>query len=238
MTHPANRPRRFYTAVSVAPGEGEFHVLLDGRPSRSPGGSAQPLPSRALAEAIAGEWRAQGEKIDRRAMPLARLADLARDSAARDRAGFVDRVAAHAESDLLCYRAAHPEALARRQAACWQPLLDWVAARYGAALAVTAGISPVRQDPAALAALRRAVESADMWALAALHEAARACGSAVLALALRERRLNAEGAAAASQLDERFQAERWGEDAEAAARRAALAANIAAAARFLALLES
>ena len=117
-------------------------------------------------------------------------------------------------------------------------MLDWAGARYGAAFAVTAGVAPVRQSAAALIALRAAVASAGVWPLAALREAAAATGSALLALALREGRIDAAGAVAASQLDERWQAERWGEDAEASARLAALGAAVEVAARFLRLLES
>ena len=72
--------------------------------------------------------------------------------------------------------------------------------------------------------------------LTALHCATTACGSVVIGLALVERHLDAEAAWQASQLDETFQIERWGEDAEAAARRAALKRDIEATDRFLRLL--
>ena len=228
--------KRFYRAASVESDARGFAVALDGRRVRTARGRPLLLPTAALAEAAADEWRAQAETIRRDTMPLARLADAALDDVGANPAACVDAVVAYAETDLLCYRAARPDSLAQRQEACWRPVLDWAGARYGAAFAVTAGVAPVRQSPAALAALRAAVASAGVWPLAALRETAAATGSALLALALREGRIDAAGAVAASQLDERWQAERWGEDAEASARLAALGAAVEASARFLRLL--
>ncbi len=230
--------KRFYEEVSVVRGGSDFGIALDGRPLLTPRRRTLRFPSEALAEAVADEWRAQDDTVRLDAMPLWRLVAIARDSVAEDPGAVVDRVTGYAGTDLLCYRAASPQKLAWRQAALWQPILDWVAAHYGAAFLVTTGIVPVHQDPAALAAVRSAVETVDALTLAAVQEATTATGSVLLALALKERRLSAEEVIAASQLDERFQAERWGEDAEAAARCAALAATVQAAARFLRLLGS
>ena len=230
--------KRFYRAASVESDAQGFAVALDGRRIRTAQGRPLFLPTAALAGAVAEEWRAQAETIRRETMPLARLADVALDDVAANPAACIDAVVAYAETDLLCYRAVRPASLAQRQEACWRPVLDWAGARYGVAFAVTAGVAPVRQSASVLATVRAAVASAGPWPLAALREAAGATGSALLALALREGRLDAAGAVAASQLDERWQAERWGEDAEASARLAALAAAVDAAAHFLRLLEA
>ena len=229
--------KRFYGAASVENDARGFAVTLDGRRVRTAQGRPLFLPTAALAGAVAEEWRAQAETIRRETMPLARLADAALDDVAANPAACIDAVVAYAETDLLCYRAVRPASLAQRQEACWRPVLDWAGARYGAAFVVTGGVAPVRQSASALATVRAAVASAGAWPLAALREAAGATGSALLALALREGRLDAAGAVAASQLDECWQAERWGEDAEASARLAVLAAAVEAAARFLRLLE-
>lgn len=230
--------KRFYRAASVENDAQGFAVALDGRRIRTAQGRPLFLPTAALAGAVAEEWRAQAETIRRETMPLARLADAALDDVVANPAACIDAVVAYAETDLLCYRAVRPASLAQRQEACWRPVLDWAGERYGAAFAVTEGVAPVRQSASALAAVRAAVASAGAWPLAALREAAGATGSALLALALREGRLDAAGAVAASQLDECWQAERWGEDAEASARLAALAAAVEASARFLRLLEA
>jgi chaperone required for assembly of F1-ATPase len=169
-------------------------------------------------------------------MPLTRLAATAIDRTVLKRAEIVAEIANYAATDLVCYRAEHPPALAMRQEAAWQPLIDWAAGRYDAGLTVTAGIVPQPQSPTSLKAFAAAVGAQDDFRLTALQAATAACGSLVIALALLEGRLDAEAAFAASQLEETFQIEAWGEDAEAAARRAALAADIAAAARFLELL--
>ena len=136
----------------------------------------------------------------------------------------------------MCYRADHPPELAARQHAVWQPLIDWASRRYGAALAVTSGILPARQSPATLKAFAAIVAGEDEFRLTALHTLTATCGSLVIALAIFQGRLDAAAAFAASQLDETFQIEAWGEDAEAAARRRNIAADIAATARFLELL--
>jgi chaperone required for assembly of F1-ATPase len=186
--------------------------------------------------AIATEWQAQTDKIDLHALPLTRLANAAIDLVAPRRAATIAAIANYAATDLLCYRADHPPALRERQHRAWQPLLDWAAERYSAPLAVTAGIVPTPQPEASLAVLADVVAAYDEMALAALNLATTACGSLVLALALAERRLDAENAFTLSQLDETYEIELWGEDAEQTRRRAALHDDIALAARFLALL--
>src|SRR5690606_24662614 len=194
--------KRFYKEVAVADTDQGYAVMLDGRPVRTPARKPLSLSSRALAEAIAAEWRAQGDRVDPASMPLTRLATTAIDLAAARRPAIVDEIAAYAATDLLCYRADSPAELAARQHTAWQPLLDWVAVRHGAQLAVTAGVVPRPQPSEALAALRRTVEAQDDLALVALHAATVAAGSLVLALALLDRRIDAAEAFALSQLDE------------------------------------
>ena len=229
---------RFYKqAAATGPDDGAHGVALDGRPVRTPGGAPLAVPTRALAQAIAGEWRDQGDKIDPLSMPVMRLAATAIDRIGRERDAVVARTAAYGGTDLLCYRADEPPALVARQAACWQPLLDWVAEEYGARLAVTTGVAPVAQDDAARSALDRAVKEHDDFRLAALSQVTAACGSLILALGLTARRIDADQAVAASQLDEDWQAGKWGRDRDAEDRRAALAREILAAARYLKLLD-
>jgi chaperone required for assembly of F1-ATPase len=228
--------KRVYKSVEPRAVDGGWGVVLDARPLRTPAKRELRLPSEKLAAAIAEEWDAQDPDIRPETMPLTRLAATAIDRTAEKRTEIVAETAAYAGTDLVCYRAAHPPALAARQEAVWQPLLDWAAGRYDAGLQITAGIVPVAQSPASLKAYAAAVASLDDFCLTALQAATAACGSLVIALALFEGRLDADAAFAASQLDETFQIEAWGEDSEAAARRAALAADIAATARFFELL--
>jgi chaperone required for assembly of F1-ATPase len=227
--------KRFYERAAAIPAAGGHGVVLDGRLVKTPGQRDLVVPSAALAAAVAAEWDAQQGEIRRERMPLTRLAGAAVDGNAQ-REAIVRQVAHYAGTDLVCYRASHPPALAARQEAVWQPLIDWAAARYAAPLMVTHGVIPAIQPAASLEAFGAAVAAQDDYALTALHAATAACGSLVIALALFEGRLDADEAFAASQLDESFQIEAWGEDAEQVQRRAALAADIAAAARFLALL--
>lgn len=229
--------KRFYKIVAVAPGpEYGFAITLDGRTLKSPAKKPFILPSSSLADAVAAEWAAQGDNIAPSTMPLTQLASTAVDKIAADREAVIGGVAAYAETDLLCYRAEEPDVLIERQTRLWQPLLDWAALRYDAVLVVQTGLMPVRQYPQALQALRAAVEEYDNWRLSALQTATSACGSLVVALALLEAKLSAEEAFDVSQLDESYQIEKWGEDAESVARRANLRADIAACRQFVDLL--
>ena len=224
--------KRVYKQAAARAAEGGWGVALDGRPMRTPAKHELIVPSAALAEAIAAEWHAQQDEIHPATMPLTRLAATAIDRTRTQRELVAAEAANYAGTDLVCYRADHP------QHAGWQPLIDWAMQRYDAALAVTSGIVPQPQSLAALKAFAAAVAAQDDFRLTALHAMTTACGSLVIALALIEGRLDAAAAFAVSQLDETFQIEAWGEDAEAAARRRGLAEDIQAAARFVQLLDS
>ncbi len=228
--------KRFYRDVTVAPeGEG-FAIALDGKPLRTPAKAPLLLPSRPLAEAIAAEWHEQGLEVKLGELMLTRLASTAIDLVTARPAEIAAEVARYAGTDLVCYRAVHPPELAQRQHAAWQPLIDWATLRYDAPLEVTAGVVPIAQSAASLRAFAAAVASYPPLELAALHVATSACGSLVVALALVEGRLDVENAFATAQLDESFEIEQWGEDAEQAQRRAALKADMALAHRFIRLL--
>ncbi len=225
--------KRFYAAVTVDAAAGGFCILLDGRHVRTPAGAPLTLPARLLAEAIAGEWAAQDDQVRLDTMALMRLAATAVDRVLPAPGAVIDQIAAYAATDLVCYRAEAPAELVTRQSAAWQPMVDWAADALHAPLTVTAGVVPVAQPQAALSAVREAVARHSPMALAALQLATAASGSVVIALALADGFLDAASAARASQIDETFQAERWGEDVEAAKRRSALKDDIAAAGRFL-----
>ncbi|MEX2617959.1 MAG: ATP12 family protein [Alphaproteobacteria bacterium] len=231
--------KRFYTEAAVREtSAGAYCVALDGRVMRTPGRELLSLPNRALAEAIVREWAEQPEKIDPKAMPMTRFANTAIDRVRPRRDTVVDEIAAYGETDLLCYRADGPESLAALQDEIWQPHLDWAAERYGARMLVTRQVLHVAQPPDSLSVLRDAVAQRNDFTLSALHTLTAILGSVVLALAVSERRLDAAAAAAASLVDELWQAEKWGHDHEAVSRRDAVQAEIASAARFLAVSEA
>jgi chaperone required for assembly of F1-ATPase len=192
------------------------------------------LPTAALAESIAEEWAGQGEEVDPRSMPMTRLANTVQDGVTHTREEVIGAVLRFGEHELLCYRAPEPPALAARQSEAWDPILEWLERRYGARLEVAVGLGPVVQPPAALARLRAAIGAEDDYALAALHVIASITGSLVLALALVDDAITPGQAFLLSRLDEDFQAERWGEDAEALARARALAREMNVASAFLA----
>jgi chaperone required for assembly of F1-ATPase len=230
--------KRFYRHAAPLAAAAGFAVALDGRLVKTPAKRDLVVPGGALASAIAAEWNAQEDELRPLTMPLTRLANITIDRDRSRRQAIVAQTAGYAGTDLVCYRTADQRALAARQQAVWQPLIDWARHRYDAPLRVTAGVIPTRQPEASLDAFAAAVAAQDDFALTALQAATAACGSLVIALALVEGRIDAAEAFAASQLDESFQIEAWGEDAEQAERRHALATEIEAAARFLALLRA
>lgn len=231
--------KRFYKETTVDEGEGGFRVLLDGRPMRTPAKAVLVVPTRGLAEAVADEWSAVPDQAEIKVghLALTRLATTGLDRVPGQRDKVIDDTAKYGGSDLLCYRAADPESLVERQRTAWQPLLDWAAERYGARLSVAEGLSFVTQPEEAVAKLRAAVAAHGDFALSALYNLTHIAGSLVVALAVAERRLDAEQAFAAAQLDELYQVERWGDDPIALERRTGVRNDIEAGARFLALLE-
>jgi chaperone required for assembly of F1-ATPase len=228
--------RKFWKEVAIVPAEGGHDVQLDGRPVRTPGRAPLTLPSPALAEAVAQEWRAVSETIDPRAMPLTGLANAAIDRVAADKGAFAAGLAKYGESDLFCYRAEHPLELRLRQDAAWDPLLGWATQRYGAPLEIATGIVHRAQPPASLVALGEAVAARSPFELAALSPLVTVTGSLVAALALLEGAASADDIWSAVNLDEDWQVEHWGEDELARQARANRRADFDAAVRFLQLL--
>lgn len=227
--------RRFYDKVAVGREGGAFTVLLGGRPLRSPQDVLLRLQTAALTAGIVNEWGAQGETIRPETMPLTRLAATAMERIGPRRQAIVDAIVGYAGTDLLCYRADAPEELVVLQDRMWQPLLDWVAGRWGARLMVATGVLPVEQPQDSIEALRRAVDQMNDVQLTALSSMVQSSGSIVIGLAVLDTRMDAETAFATAMLDEHYQAERWGIDAEAERRRRDIADDIRAAASFLAL---
>lgn len=228
--------KRFYREVAVAPAEGGHGILLDGRPIRTPARAALAVPTDALAAAIAAEWGAQGETIAMQAMPLTGIANAAIDLVAPDPAAFATPLARYGESDLLCYRA--PEAdLAAEQARVWNPILEWAEQRFGVEFALAKGVMHVAQPVGTAEALDAALLALDPFRLASLAPIITIGGSLVVGLALVHGAFDSEALWQAVTLDERWQEERWGEDAEATAAREHKYREWQAAARFLSLLD-
>jgi chaperone required for assembly of F1-ATPase len=218
--------KRFYKDVSVGPAQNGFAVLLDGRPVLTPGRNMLVLPTERLAGAIAREWQAQDPDIIATTMPLLRLANTVVDGVAVSRAVVIDAILRFGENDLICYRAHQPPELAARQREGWDPLLTWVRQRHGAQMRTAEGLTHVDQTPDALLALRQALEEEGPFTLGALHVIASITGSVVLALAVAAGVITGADAFALSRIDETYQAEKWGEDAEAAKRAIALALEL------------
>src|ERR1700687_3877159 len=231
------RRKRFFAKAGAAEGEDGFAITLDDKPIRTPSGRQVVVPVSEIADAIVAEWEAQQEFIEPLTMPLTRFANSVIDAVVDRVEAVTDDVAKYFESDLLFYRAGHPEALVAREAALWDPLVFWAADTLGAHFILAEGIVLVRQPESAIAAARAALPR-DPWSIAALDVVTTLTGSALLALALLQGVLDSDQVWAAAHVDEDWNIEKWGVDEEVAARRAARLVDFRAAASILKALNA
>jgi chaperone required for assembly of F1-ATPase len=229
--------KRFWKDVAVEAEGGGWTIQLDGRQVRTPARAPLIVPTQALADAIAEEWRSVEGEIDPRAMPLTGLANAATDRVAPERRAFAGGLARYAEADLACYRSDWPPELVERQASAWDPLLAWARRRYDVDFATTSGLMHVPQPQAMIEQLSHAVGALDSFRLAGLSPLVTSGGSLVAGLAVLDNAISAEEAWQAVSVDERWQLEHWGADAEAGAALENRRRDFLAAARFLSFLD-
>ncbi|MFL6726237.1 MAG: ATP12 family chaperone protein [Sphingomicrobium sp.] len=228
--------KRFWKDVTVErEGEG-WAIELDGRPVRTPARAALAVPTEALAEAIAEEWGGVGGSIDPRSMPLTGLANAAIDRVAAERKAFASGLARYADADLACYRAEGPSALVKRQEQEWDKLLAWARRRFDVDFVTTSGLMHVAQPAATVERLSHAVAALDPFRLAGLSPLVTIGGSLITALAVMEKAITPEDAWDAISVDERWQLEQWGSDAEAEVALENRRRDFLAAAKFIELL--
>ena len=228
--------KRFWKDAEVVE-NGGFGIALDGRRVKTPARADLAVPSHALAEAIASEWREAGGEIDPHAMPLTGLANAAVDRVAPEQEAFASGLAKYGETDLTCYRAESPAALVERQEQAWGPLLAWARRRFDVDFCVTASTTHVPQPQGTIERLAHAVAALDPFRLAGLSPLVTIGGSLVAALAVAEGAITAEEAWEAVSLDERWQLEQWGSDADAEVALANRRRDFLTAAKFLKLLD-
>lgn len=228
--------KRFWKSAEIVTADKGFGIALDGRRVKTPARSDLVVPTRGLAEAIATEWNGCGDVIDPRAMPLTGLANAALDRIAPDMERHAAGIAQYGESDLTCYRAEGPDALVQWQAESWDALLAWARRRYDVDFVCVSGVMHASQPDETVGKLAHAVASLDPFQLAGLSPLVTIGGSLVAALAVLEEMMPAEAAWEAVSLDERWQLEQWGDDAEARQALDLRRRDFLAAARFLELL--
>lgn len=234
---PEERIRRFWKTADVEAREGGWAVVLDGRPPRTPAGAPLVLPTEAAARLVAEEWNAQGEHLIPATMPATRLASTAIDRLGQAREAVADEIAAYAGSDAICYVAEAPASLVERQARAWDPWRAWAARELAVELRPAEGVVHRAQPAESLARVKALALELDDFALAGLATAVPLLGSAVLGLALQRGAVSADEAFDLSRLEEGFQEEQWGVDAEAAERTAARRAEARLLARWLEALK-
>ena len=230
--------KRFWKAADVTREDDGWGVRLDDRALRTPARAVLKVPNETLAHAIADEWNGVEGEVDPRDLPLTGLANAAIDRVAPDREAFAAGLARHAEADLACYRAEGPQALVERQSAAWDPLLDWARRRFDVDFSSTSGLVHVPQPPATVDRLGHAVAALDPFRLAGLSPLVTIGGSLVAALAVMEQAITPETAWDEVSVDERWQLDQWGADAEAEQALANRRHDFLAAARFLELLDA
>jgi chaperone required for assembly of F1-ATPase len=219
-------PNRFYRQAAFERDGAAFALKLDDKSARTPGRNLLAVHDEKLAHVLAAEWNAQEKVIDPATMPLTRLLHSALDGVAREMESVAQDMAKYAGSDLMCYRAPDPASLAAEQAQAWDPVVNWMREAHGARFTLTEGVMFVEQSAEAIACVRRAIDAlvgcdeASPLRLASLHVMTTLTGSALLALAVASRFIGAEAAWNAAHVDEDFQARHWGEDDDAAARKA------------------
>lgn len=209
--------KRFWKSASVLACDGGFTVHLDARGVKTPSKKPLVMPTAAMARAVAAEWDAQTGLIRPDLMPMTRYANSAIEKVTPQMGAVADYLAGYGATDLLCYRAAGPQPLIDRQSAAWDPILDWAARDLNAPLNVVAGVMYIPQPAASLAQLRAALDPMTAFQISAFHDLVAISGSLILALAMARGRINAAQAFDLSRIDEHWQAEQWGADAEASA---------------------
>ena len=209
--------KRFWGDVFVVPLERGFGVKLDQRRVKTPAKADLIVPTEGMAQSIAAEWQAQVGVIKPQTMPFTRMANSAIDKVTMQFDDVADFVAAYGASDLLCYRATHPEELTDRQSTAWDPLLNWANQELKAPLSITTGVMPIEQDPVSVSTLRALVHELGPFELAALHDLVAISGSLILGLAVVRSRITSEQAWCLSRIDECWQIEQWGPDDESVA---------------------
>lgn len=227
--------KKFWSETAAVEVDGGYSVQLDGRPIKTPAKSAFVVPTLAMAEEVATEWGAQEDTVKPETMPFTRSANAAIDKVTIQHAEVADMVADYGDSDLLCYRADSPRELNARQAAAWDPYLDWADAKFNARLAPRSGIMHQPQDPRAIENLRRQVHAFDAFELTAVHDLVGLSGSLILGLSAALEFESPDVIWDISRVDERWQAEQWGDDDEALEVEAKKKAEFLHAAKFFAL---
>lgn len=213
-------PKRFYKEVGVAPVDGGFTVTLDGRATRTPGRVPVVVPVAEIATAMAAEWEAQGEFINPDPMPMVRLVNSALESGEKMIPAFRDEVMKFAAGDALLYRAEAPKELVADQEAVWDAALVTLARHFGISFQPTIGILHQEQPAVTLARLEESLQEQGLLTMTAMVSITGLTGSGLLAIGLLHKLFDRDQVWAAAHVDEDYQIRAWGEDEEAAERRA------------------
>ncbi len=224
--------KRFYKHVTTAEVEGGWQVMLDGRGLKTQGKAAQRVPSQLLAEMLAEEWATQGEEIDPKSFIFRDLADYALDVIAADPTATINALLGFSQTDTLCYRAEPGEALYRKQEELWEPLLTVFEERHSISFTRVSGIIHDAQPDSVTEKITALLHEQDAFQLAGMQTMASLSDSIIIGFAGLEDGADAAALFDAANVEEDWQAELWGQDAEAEAARKMRAEAFALAMQF------
>lgn len=213
-------PKRFYKEASVGERDGSFAILLDGKNIKTPGKVNVVVPSEELANLVAKEWAAQEKEIDPATMPLTRLVNtiVERGNEALD--DVKAEIVKFAGNDLLVYRADSPQELVDLQTKHWGGALEAFSKRYDVSFNAITGVMHQDQPAEVQARIGEIIAHYSDFEACSTMSITSITGSAVLAIGLKEGLFTPAQVLETAYVDEDYQAQHWGEDAEATRMRA------------------
>ncbi|GLQ18667.1 ATP12 family chaperone protein [Maritalea porphyrae] len=213
-------PKRFYKEASVGERDGGFAILLDGKNIKTPGKVNVVVPSEELANLVAKEWAAQEKEIDPATMPLTRLVNTIVERGNKALDDVKAEIVKFAGNDLLVYRADSPQELVDLQTKHWGGALEAFSKRYDVSFNVITGVMHQDQPAEVQARIGEIIAHYSDFEACSTMSITSITGSAVLAIGLKEGLFTPAQVLETAYVDEDYQAQHWGEDAEATRMRA------------------
>ena len=234
--------KRVYKLASHHKTEDGYVLQLDGKSVKTPLGQPLAAPNRAMVDEIVAEWLAQESEVFPDTMPVTQFLTTSIDRA-RERDSLTRAVLKYLDTDLLCYRVKEPQDLARRQKDVWDRWLAWFDEHFESPLDVTYGLDALVQDADTHKQIWNYIEALDEYYFTVLQTVTSLSGSIVMGLAFLEGEASPEDVFAAAELEELYHSEianeaEHGADPVQERRQNNLRRELAAAQKFIALLES
>jgi chaperone required for assembly of F1-ATPase len=213
--------KKFYKNASFVSSENGFQVMLDSKPIKTPMKHDVSVKSQNLAQILSDEWNAQGDEIDPKSMPYNQLVNTMVDNVVDEkrRDDLSAEILRFVDSDLIFYYADGPDDLVKKQRELWGPVQKWFEDSYGLALKTSSGITYVEQDENLSKIAASILDDLSPEEFTAYQSVVGPLGSFIITLAFIKDEISQQVAFDSAFVDEIYQSERWGEDAEAKKKR-------------------